>query len=499
MGLTAAMRGFFVFLLSVSVVLGQTGYGVTYSSTQICAVKGSTVEIKSSFTYPYKVGRRSTTVEKTFWFTGSEPDDLSTDSKYSGRVTHSCNENKCTLRISDLRESDSAEYKFIFITNQEGGRFTGSPGVTLTVSVLHVEAKKTSPILYPDWAEVKCQSRCRLSARSYVWYKNGLNMNKDTYSVQQDFSPGDTVSCAFSGHEDYRSPSVYAPKLPSVSVSPSGEIVEGSSGTLTCSSDANPAANYTWYKTQTLVSNGPQLVLSSVQPSVSGEYQCTAENTMGKMSSRYITIDVKYAPKLPSVSVSPSGEIVEGSSGTLTCSSDANPAANYTWYKENQILSQGSDGVHAFISISSNNSGNYYCKSENQYGYSKSSSLFIDVQYPPKLPSVSVSPSGEIVEGSSGTLTCSSDANPAANYTWYKENEDSPKASGQIFTITDFRPEHRGSYYCEAQNRRGRHNSTLHLVGVTDLFSSVVLFLGFHPGRRNSSAVGLNPMNLWRL
>ncbi|XP_039667896.1 B-cell receptor CD22-like [Perca fluviatilis] len=84
----------------------------------------------------------------------------------------------------------------------------------------------------------------------------------------------------------------------------------------------------------------------------------------------------------------------------------------------------------------------------------------------PKLPSVSVSPSAEIVEGSSVTLTCSSDANPAANYTWYKENEDSPKASGQIFTITDFRAEHSGNYYCEAQNRRGRQNSTLHLIVV---------------------------------
>ena len=63
-------------------------------------------------------------------------------------------------------------------------------------------------------------------------------------------------------------------------------------------------------------------------------------------------------------------------------------------------------------------------------------------------------------------LTCSSDANPAANYTWYKENEDSPKASGQIFTITDFRAEHSGNYYCEAQNRRGRQNSTLHLTVV---------------------------------
>ncbi|KAM8772559.1 B-cell receptor CD22-like [Acanthopagrus schlegelii] len=86
--------------------------------------------------------------------------------------------------------------------------------------------------------------------------------------------------------------------------------------------------------------------------------------------------------------------------------------------------------------------------------------------YAPRLPSVSVSPSAEIVEGSSVNLTCSSDANPAANYTWYKENEDSPKASGQIFTITDFRAEHSGNYYCEVQNRRGRHNSTLQLIVV---------------------------------
>ena len=68
------------------------------------------------------------------------------------------------------------------------------------------------------------------------------------------------------------------------------------------------------------------------------------------------------------------------------------------------------------------------------------------------------------------TLTCSSDANPAATYTWYKKNEDSPKASGQIFTITDVRPEHSGNYYCEAQNIRGRHNSSLHLTVVTGKF-----------------------------
>ncbi|XP_076583709.1 B-cell receptor CD22-like [Chaetodon auriga] len=173
-----------------------------------------------------------------------------------------------------------------------------------------------------------------------------------------------------------------------------------------------------------------------------------------------------YAPKTSSVSVSPSGEIVEGSSVTLSCSSDANPAANYTWYKDNQTLIQGPQGCYHFTSISSKDRGSYSCKSENQHGQLDSKSVFIDVQYPPKLPSVSVSPSGEIVEGSSVNLTCSSDANPAANYTWYKKDEDSPEASGQNFTITDFRAEHSGNYYCEAQNERGRHNSPSHLVVV---------------------------------
>ncbi|XP_062420757.1 B-cell receptor CD22-like [Pungitius pungitius] len=66
-----------------------------------------------------------------------------------------------------------------------------------------------------------------------------------------------------------------------------------------------------------------------------------------------------------------------------------------------------------------------------------------------------------MMEGGSVTLTCSTDANPAANYTWYKEHEDSPRASGQMFTITDFRAEHSGNYYCEAQNQMGRSTSTL--------------------------------------
>uniref|UniRef100_A0A8P4G8S9 B-cell receptor CD22 n=1 Tax=Dicentrarchus labrax TaxID=13489 RepID=A0A8P4G8S9_DICLA len=560
MSLSAAASGFVVFLLSVSVVQSQNGWGVTYTSTEICALKGSTVDISCTYIYPSRINDHDTEVEESFWFTkmnGNEFVDLRTDSEYSGRVQYICGNNDCTLRITDLRESDSAEYKFRFITNQHNGKYTGSPGVTLSVTDLQVQVSRSQVYESYDWAELKCHSSCRRPDHlHYVWYKNGQKTWRGTSSYSVSVYPADSYSCAVEGYEKSPSPPVYAsrvatvslspsgeivegssvtlsctryvpattytwykkignrhlqppskepqfvfrsiqssdsgeyycttglgrtseyisinvkyaPRVSSVSVSPSGEIVEGSSVTLTCSSDANPAATYTWYKKNgnrylQPLSKEPQLVFRSIQSSDSGEYYCTAVNKLGR-TYNYISINVKYASRVPSVSVSPSGEIVEGSSVNLTCSSDANPAANYTWYKKNQTLFQGPEGIHHFTSISSEDRGIYHCKSENQYGQIMSPPLSVDVQYAPRVPSVSVSPSGEIVEGSSVTLTCSSDANPAANYTWYKEDEDSPKASGQNFTITYVRPEHSGNYYCEAQNRRGCHNSTLHLTVV---------------------------------
>lgn len=84
----------------------------------------------------------------------------------------------------------------------------------------------------------------------------------------------------------------------------------------------------------------------------------------------------------------------------------------------------------------------------------------------PRFPSVSLSSSGKIVEGSSVTLICSSDANPAGSYTWYKEGEESPKAFGPNFTISNIQNKHSGIYSCKVQNKIGHHNSTLSVTVV---------------------------------
>ncbi|XP_071032006.1 sialoadhesin-like [Oncorhynchus clarkii lewisi] len=271
-----------------SCISGQKCWSVTYTHQSICALKGSTVDISCSYTYP-----SYHEIKQAFWFTkwsGMEAEDLSSMPGYEGHIEYLGDKKiDCTLRITDLRLSDSAGYRFRFITS--GEKFSGSP-VSLTVTV----------------------------------------SSEDT----------GRYSCSVEGHEDLPSAEetltvTYGPKVTSVSVSPSGDIVEGSSVTLTCSSDANPPVDkYTWYKKNVTSpkASGQSYSITNISSEDRGDYYCEARNIKGTETSIPVHINVMYGPKNTSVSVSPSGEIVEGSSVTLTCSSDANPPVDkYTWYK----------------------------------------------------------------------------------------------------------------------------------------------------------------------
>ncbi|KAF4114932.1 hypothetical protein G5714_005155 [Onychostoma macrolepis] len=259
----------------------------------------------------------------------------------------------------------------------------------------------------------------------------------------------------------------YAPKNTSVRINPAGLVLEGRSVTLSCSSDANPAVNYTWYRdTEELlnpVQTGANLTINNTDPTHRGRYYCRAENKHGTQNTS-VLLDVQYAPKNTSVRINPAGLVLEGRSVTLSCSSDANPAVNYTWYRDTEeLLNPVQTGPNLIINNTDpTHRGRYYCRAENKHG-TQNTSVLLDVQYAPKNTSVRINPAGLVLEGRSVTLSCSSDANPAVNYTWYRDTEEllNPVQTGANLTINNTDPAHRGRYYCRAENKHGTQNTSV--------------------------------------
>ncbi|KAG7316127.1 hypothetical protein KOW79_020993 [Hemibagrus wyckioides] len=336
----------------------------------------------------------------------------------------------------------------------------GYPGVTLTVTDLDVQITPAE-VTEGQSAVLTCKTTCSLTDPTFIWYKNSHHLTTKTSEGNevhlQSVSSEDagSYSCAVRGYE-HLSPAQtlrvrYGPKNVSVSISPSGEIVEGSSVTLTCSSDANPPVKtYTWYKQATSVGTEKTYTISKISSMDTGEYKCKCSNEVGHQESSSVSLNVLYPPKNVSMSISPSGEIVEGSSVTLTCSSDANPPVKtYTWYK--QATSVGTEKTYTISKISSMDTGEYKCKCSNEVGHQESSSVTLNVLYRPKNVSVSISPSGEIVEGSSVTLTCSSDANPPVKtYEWFKGTTS--VGNGKTYTISKISSMDTGEYKCSSMD-----------------------------------------------
>ncbi|XP_041640079.1 B-cell receptor CD22-like [Cheilinus undulatus] len=277
------------------------GWSVRYSFLEICAPTGSTVDMSCTFSYPARIKNHVNRLENTFWFTSkidNEYSDVEKNSSFSGRVKNTCVENECFLKITNLRKNDTDEYKFRFVTNKD--RYFGQPGVALHATDLEVQVSRRDKALL-----LECLSSCP-DDNSFIWFKNEQIIEYETsryYHPVQDFLT-DRYSCALQRYEELPSPSVYAPKLPSVSVSPSAEIKEGSSVTLTCSSDANPAAKYTWYKENedSPKASGQIFTITDVRDEHSGNYYCEAKNKMGRRkSSLHLIVVVTEGGNLPIV------------------------------------------------------------------------------------------------------------------------------------------------------------------------------------------------------
>ncbi|KAI4895891.1 hypothetical protein NFI96_001617 [Prochilodus magdalenae] len=285
-------------LLFLLMAVGASGakWSVTYNQQEICALEGSTVFMNGSYTHP-----EGLTVTETFWAINPvQKTDLNKNPHYSGRVEYFTDEQKhFSLKLSDVMKKDEHPYSFRIITKVQKERYLGIPGVQLRVTDLHVEAP--GEVTEGGTAVLSCRTTCSLTDPTFIWYKNGRPLTTNTIKYNQlhlqNVSSEDAgrYSCAVGGYQHLRSTDQnlrvrYLPKNVSVSISPSGRIMEGSSVTLTCNSDGNPPLNnYTWFKD---TGSSPVGSGRSYCPLQSGSYYCMAWNEYGVQRSEPVLVDL---------------------------------------------------------------------------------------------------------------------------------------------------------------------------------------------------------------
>ncbi|KAI4889097.1 hypothetical protein NFI96_018627 [Prochilodus magdalenae] len=435
---------------------------------------------------------------------------------YRDRIRYMGGHKRCSLQISNVKLSDDGQYHFRFETDHQQGRWTSPDSIALSVTGKVDLTSNKFPLLSREMsceiavpnlcAEVGLALRvvhmCRFSVgsrapaagKNFALYRNGVNLGYvDKVSTIYNFNNqhAGTYYCRPIPPQNVQSPGItlavgYAPHHTTVLVNPMGAMVEGSSVTLTCSSEGAPAVeSFAWFKEgesgSVPDSFKPELRLWSLDYRDYGEYFCVARNSLGTDRSQPILVNVTYPPKDTKVLISPRGDIMEGYSINLTCITNANPPVmKYAWYKVGggQPWAKGSSQNLTFSSVRSHHGGQFYCTAWNMFGVGTSSTVTLSVLYAPKNTSVLARPSSVIEAGASLTLTCSSQANPAVeNYTWHRINAADAWEiqSGSSYTIAEVSSGASGQYFCQARNRIGIHSSPVLTVRVRGRLKVIAL------------------------
>ncbi|XP_073762852.1 B-cell receptor CD22-like isoform X4 [Danio rerio] len=481
---------------------GQQGWGVNYSSSSVCVLKGSTVKISCTVKYPHDHRLRS-----VYWtkhaVTDGEAPDLCSDPDKTGRV-QCVREDKDTssITLTAVTEADKHIYYCRFTTDVEGGKWTGIPGVQLDVTDLQVETQQT--VAKGGSVTLSCKSSCSLPEETtFIWYRNTETINKGIRTKNQlqlwsvsYYDDAGYYQCAVEGNEHLISPAVYV-KVggvdglweSGVNYSPSYVCaLKGSTVKISCTS------TYSVYGYQLMQSvltkpavTGEEPPDLCTDPDKRGRIQCVSED---KDTLIIILTAVTEADKhiyycrfrdawnkrwtgIPGARLDVTGLQVEtkqcvkeGDSVTLSCKSSCSLPEETTFiWSRNTVRLTGetlNNQLH-LQSVSRSDAGEYRCAARGKAGERlKSPSVYLSVEYPPRNVSVFINGSAVIVSGDSVTLSCSSDSNPpAVKYIWFKESQSSAVGSGQSFSALDS-----GRYYCEAENKYGSQRSES--VSVTE-------------------------------
>ncbi|XP_075045618.1 sialoadhesin isoform X2 [Mixophyes fleayi] len=500
-------------LLALFCVSGVYSNWVVKCPETMNSVPGSCAFIPCSFDYPNDI-QPVEGIDK-IWYKDYDNNRKvmyhpmgTSDKEYAGRVEFlgSSSPKNCSVLIKDLQKGDAGTFQFRFeIINNN--KWLDKKGVTLQVT----DEPLTPDVVFPtsmnegDSVTFQCSTPyfCPDGSVSLDWLdyvpersfiSTNVHLDTSRVLVTKNLTTSFTwmenqkkIHCAVSvgaqkAEKEITLNVTYPPKGVKVIFQPSGEnIKQGNSVTLVCHvNSSNPGVNsYTWYKNGRQFSRDSFVPFHSISRDDHGEYRCEVQNAVGSGSSVTAQLIVFSAWTM----VSPSPDIREGESVTLTCDvPGAKPdEVHYSWYKNNVWIKEGSVRSLLFQEATSHDAGYYYCKVQNDKGSDSSPPVVLNIMYAPRVPTLTSFL--ETQRGNLAIIHCAVDSNPFSELMLYKDgnliasttSHGAPTQRIRVISTRDslrleiqgVKMSDEGLYSCIAKNSIGNSTSSLQFTVQT--------------------------------
>ncbi|XP_010782814.1 neural cell adhesion molecule L1-like [Notothenia coriiceps] len=226
-----------------------------------------------------------------------------------------------------------------------------------------------------------------------------------------------------------------------------------------------------------------RLRFSNISESDGGEYQCTAENSQGKVSHTYI-VTVEAAPywiKEPSSQLYAPGETVR-----LDCQADGIPSPTISWTINGVPISAIDKDSRRSLTVSGSlilkdvNFGDtaiFQCQASNKHGTILTNTNVYVIELPPQIL-VEDGNTYTFTEGKTALLECETFGSPKPKIIWESSSTSSLLADPRVNQLTNgaleiFNVTHddEGFYTCSIQNTNLSVNAELEVLNRTVIVS----------------------------
>ncbi|XP_065813952.1 hemicentin-1 [Labrus bergylta] len=424
------------------------------------------------------------------------PGNFIISNTWTSRVEFDLNSSSLTIKSLTLEDSGKYTLQALNIFDAELRL-----DVQVPVSGVSLKADNTSLVEFNDTAVLMC-SVSNGSPLTYVWMK-GTSVIKAGGGVQ--FSDEDaTLTITRVTRDDeglfkcnvsnLLNQEVSLPVLLNVSYGPSNTKImimptgynhrTGSNITLSCSAESSPSATIQWMLNGVYLNHlGPNLQLKMVKESDSGNYKCISHNTV---TSRFSSASamIKIVEPLGAVLLNNTGGPAI-QDGTLTLHCEVTGSVTLIqWYRNGQVLSADTSTMFDMGNktlmlnpVKLSDKGEYQCEAFNEVSMVNSSSYTVEVNYGPKMPTIT-GPKAAI-PGDNVTLSCYASSNPSSSYIWFFNS--TKVANTSEYVTPPLTSDMVGMYTCMAFNGITGKNSTAHtMIKVVDSITDVKVQTPMH-------------------